>query len=709
MLMRLITRLALAVVLLPSMVHAQKKNFTITEATNGMATTLAPKGLKQVSWQPETNHFFQVVNNAWLRTNAATGKVDTVLTLKKINQTLFGKDSLKSFPSLTWLNKDAFYFNSGAQLNSATLGKDVWTTKPLAKGAENIFMAPQTQFVAYTIDNNLWLNDTKVTDDADQNIINGKAVHRDEFGIDKGIFFSPKGHLLAYYKMDQRMVNDYPVVDWSVTPATANIIKYPMAGGTSHQVSVWVYHPKTKKNIRIQTGTPLYQYLTCVTWSPDEKYIYIAILDRAQNQLRLNQYDAYTGAKINTLFEESNTKYVQPQHPMYFIPGHEDQFVWWSQRDGYMHLYLYNTQGKLIRQLTKGPWLVNEIVAYNKEQEQLIITASKASPMEKHSYTVNLFNSKVTRIDREAGMHTVVASSTGEYIFDVYSAADVPKVSSLKSTDGTWNKVLLAAENTLADYDMPLVKKVSLKADDGTPLYGKLILPTHFDPSKKYPVIVYLYNGPNVQLLHNSFPASGNLWYDYMAQRGYIVFTMDGRGSSNRGLKFEQATFGQLGTVELADQLKGVAYLKNLPYVDANRMGIHGWSFGGFMTTSMMLRYPDVFKVGVAGGPVMDWKMYEIMYTERYMNTPQENPKGYEDADLLTKTKNLKGKLLLIHGTDDDVVVWQHSINFVKKCVDNNIPIDYFMYPGHPHNVRGKDRVHLMQKITDYFDLYLKP
>jgi dipeptidyl-peptidase 4 len=294
-------------------------------------------------------------------------------------------------------------------------------------------------------------------------------------------------------------------------------------------------------------------------------------------------------------------------------------------------------------------------------------------------------------------------------LFDVYSSANVPKQSIIRHTDGKWSKLLMESPNPLDAYNRPEVKNVTLHAEDGTPLYGKLILPTNFDASKKYPVIVYLYNGPNVQLLHNSFPESGNLWYEYMAQRGYVVFTMDGRGSSNRGLEFEQATFGKLGTVELLDQIRGVEYLKSLRFVDANRMGIHGWSFGGFMTTSMMLRYPDFFKVGVAGGPVMDWSMYEIMYTERYMNTPQDNPKGYEESNLLTKTKNLKGKLLLIHGADDDVVVWQHSINFVKKCVDNNIPVDYFMYPGHPHNVRGKDRVHLMQKITDYFDLYLKP
>ena len=374
-----------------------------------------------------------------------------------------------------------------------------------------------------------------------------------------------------------------------------------------------------------------------------------------------------------------------------------------------MHLYLYNTAGKLLRQLTKGEWVVNELLAFNKAENEIIISSSKESPMEKNSYAVNWTNARMRRIDQEVGYHNFVANSTGEYLFDVYSSADVAKNSVLLHTDGKWSKLLKESENTLAAYDRPEVKTITLTALDGTTLYSKLILPTEFDPSKKYPVIVYLYNGPNVQLLHNSFPESGNLWYEYMAQRGYIVFTMDGRGSSNRGLKFEQATYGQLGTIELQDQLKGVAYLQSLPFVDVARMGIHGWSYGGFMTTSMMLRHPDVFKVGVAGGPVMDWNMYEIMYTERYMNTPQNNPKGYEEACLLNKTNNLKGKLLLIHGADDDVVVWQHSINFVKKCVDNNIPVDYFMYPGHPHNVRGKDRVHLMQKITDYFDLYLKP
>lgn len=689
---------------------AQQKNFTVAEATNGLATSLAPKSIRQASWQPETENFLQVIGNQyWVRTDVRNGKVDTLLSLEQLNQSLFGKDSLKALPALNWMSKDQFYFQLGNQLNSSFVGTNKWISKTLTNGAEHIFIAPFTKHIAYTVDNNLWLNDHKVTNDENPNIINGKSVHRDEFGIDRGIFFSPKGNYLAYYRMDQTMVNDYPIVDWNQQPAQSKNIKYPMAGGTSHQVSVWVYSPETKQKVRIKTGTPLDKYLTCVTWSPDEKYIFIATLNRTQNDLRLNKYDAQSGEKVATLFEEHSDKYVQPQHPISFLPNASGQFVWWSQRDGFMHLYLYQSDGRLIRQLTKGPWVVNEILAFNKKTNEIIISAAKESPMEKHAYAVNWTNGKMRKIDKEEGTHSFVANSKGEYLYDVYSSAEVPRNAVLRHTDGNWSRLILESPNPLEGYNRAIVRKVTLQAEDGTPLFGKLILPPNFDSSKQHPVIVYLYNGPNVQMLRNAFPSSGNLWYEYLAQRGYVVFTMDGRGSSNRGQKFEQATHRRLGTVELEDQLRGVAYLKSLPYVDASRMGIHGWSYGGFMTTSMMLRHPDVFKVGVAGGPVMDWSMYEVMYTERYMGTPKDNPKGYEESNLLTKTKNLKGKLLLIHGADDDVVVLQHSVNFIKKCVDNNVPVDFFMYPGHAHNVRGKDRVHLMQKITDYFDLYLKP
>lgn len=704
-------------------INAQDRQYTIAEATNGLSTTLALKSIKQASWQPGTHNFCQVVkaggDNVWIRTNFPSMKTDTLVKpgqIKYVNRT---EQSLDKLPSFTWLNKNAFWFEKDGQLILVNEENGKLTNTSLLYQLPDNYAnlhVDKSGRVAYTIENNLYLFDKKgmaiaLTKDENENIINGasEGVHRNEFGIDNGIFFSPQGNLVAYYHMDQTMVADYPVIDWSVTPAVNHNIKYPMAGGTSHIVTLRVYNTASGKTAEMKTGAGMDHYLTSITWSPDEKYIYIAILNRDQNHLWLNQYDALTGEKIKTLFEEESKTYVEPQHPLTFLPNSNTQFVWWSESDGYQHLYLYDVNKGFIRPLTKGTYDVNEIVGFNENSHEVIITSAKESPLEKHVYAVNYNNAAMRRIDMEEGTHNVTASEDGAYMLDVYSSADVPKVSLVRSTDGMLKKVLLKADNTLKDFDRPQVKSITLKADDGTPLYGKLILPTHFDPSKKYPVIVYLYNGPHVQLIKNTFPASGNLWYEYMAQRGYVVFSMDGRGSDNRGRKFEQATFRKLGTVEMEDQLKGVAYLKSLPYVDANRMGVHGWSFGGFMTTSLMLRHPDAFQVAVAGGPVMDWKMYEVMYTERYMDTPQQNPEGYETANLLTKTKNLKGKLLLIHGTNDATVVWQHSINFLRNAVSENVQVDYFVYPGYEHNVRGKDRVHLMQKITDYFDLYLKP
>lgn len=690
------------------------------DAVLGLKGALAPKNLKQLNWMPGEDAYAYVTgaapNEALIKVGVPGMKTDTLLRLKEINDQLAATDRLKAFPAITWTGKDQFYFASGQKYYLGKKQNGFWqytNWQALPDSADNIKVDYQTRQIAYTIGNNLYLNDSRgntlqVTRDIDKDIVSGQSVHRNEFGIDGGIFFAPKGNLLAFYRMDQRMVNDYPIIDWSGVPAHNENIKYPMAGGTSHQVTLGIFNPITRQTVYVKTGTAKDHYLTCVTWSPDEQYIFIALLNREQNHLWLNQYNAQTGDFIKTLFEETDPKYVEPQHPLTFLPGSNTEFIWWSQRDGYMHLYRYNTHGKLLNQVTKGPWLVNAVAGVNAARKELIITATKDSPLEKHGYAVSWVTGDISRLDKEPGLHLIDANTKGTYILDRYQNKDVPRKIEVSATGKSWSKTVLTAPDPLATYERPKVESVTLKADDGTPLYGKLIYPTHFDPSKKYPVIVYLYNGSHVQLITNTFPESGNLWYDYMAQHGYIIFSMDGRGSSNRGLKFEQATFRHLGTNEMNDQLQGVAYLKSLPFVDADRMGVHGWSFGGFMTTSLMLRHPGIFKCAVAGGPVIDWSLYEIMYTERYMDTPQENPKGYEENNLLTKTKNLKGKLLMIHGAQDNVVVWQHSMKFIKACVDNGVQLDYFVYPGHEHNVLGKDRVHLMQKITDYFDDFLK-
>lgn len=702
--------------------YGQQRQYTMAEATNGLRQQLAPERLKQFEWVPGENAYTRVLsekdNYAWIKVTLPTGKTDTLLTLPRLNEQLFSSKPLRGVPPLHWISATSAWFSIGntlykGQLQNGVLQFSNWCELP--KEAENVTVNNESGQIAWTEKNNLFIrtadgNVQAVTNDADINIVNGKSVHREEFGIDKGIFFSPKGDQLAFYRMDQRMVNDYPIIDWSVTPAHNTNIKYPMAGGKSHEVTLGIYQPSTQKTIFLKTGGPADHYLTCVTWAPDQQSVYVALLNREQNHLWLNQYSAATGELVKTLFEETDAKYVHPTHPLTFVPGTTDQFIWWSEKSGYNHLYLYNTNGQQLREITTGDWVVNELTGFNPKKNEIILTASKESPMEKHLYKINYKQKTATLspLDKAAGWHDAQASTDGSYVLDAYSSGTTPYVATVTATTGKFEQNIITAADPLKDFQRPQIRQVTLKADDGTPLYGKLILPVNFDSTKTYPVIVYLYNGPNVQLIRNTYPYSGNLWYEYMAQHGYVIFTMDGRGSDNRGKAFEQATFRQLGTVEMNDQLQGVAYLKSLPYINQQKMGVHGWSFGGFMTTSLMLRHPDVFQVGVAGGPVIDWSMYEIMYTERYMDTPQENPEGYANSSLLTKTKNLQGKLMLIHGTNDDVVVWQHSLDFLKACVDNEVQVDYFVYPGHLHNVLGKDRVHLMQKITDYFDAHLK-
>ncbi|MCU7612827.1 S9 family peptidase [Chryseobacterium sp. GMJ5] len=706
---------SLLLMVLGSSAFAQTQKFTMAEAVNGLRSNLAVKNIAQFSWSNDGKSYIQAVKGGYVMTDLKTNKQDTLVSLSQLNKN-FADKNLKGLPPIKFTGISNAYFSANNQMYWIEKSGSEWKVKrssEVGENAENIKVLADNQTVVYTVKNNLLINKNgkkiAITNDSDENILNGASnVHRNEFGIDTGIFPSPNAEHIAFYRMDQTMVADYPVIDWSVTPAVNHNVKYPMAGQTSHQVTLGVYNIKNASTTFLNIEGEKDQYLTAVTWSPDSKYIFVGVLNRGQNHMKMNQYDAATGNLVKTLFEETDSKYVEPQHPLTFFPNSNTDFIWQSQRTGYNHLFHYSLEKGLVAQITKGDWLVTDILGFNEKKKEIYFTSTKETPLEKHLYKINWANFKMQRLDNAEGVHMGILSSDGNYLYDMYTNATTPRAVNIINTNTLKTATILTAENTLKNYQRPEVKNVNLIADDGTPLYGKIILPTNFDPNKKYPVIVYLYNGPHLQLITNTFPASGNLWYEYMAQNGYIIFTMDGRGSANRGMKFEQAVFRNLGTTEMNDQMKGVEYLKSLPYVDSERMGIHGWSFGGFMTTSFMLRHPEVFKVGVAGGPVIDWKMYEIMYGERYMDTPEENPQGYATANLLDKVQNLKGKLLMIHGAQDDVVVWQHSVKFIKSAVDNGVQLDYFVYPGHPHNVIGKDRVHLMQKVTDYFDQYLK-
>ncbi|MBL7897983.1 MAG: DPP IV N-terminal domain-containing protein, partial [Crocinitomicaceae bacterium] len=575
----------------------------------------------------------------------------------------------------------------------------------LPEGAANAEMSNGEKHIAFTIENNLYVrkagtNDQIQITNFDKHIVSGQSIARNEFGIAGGIFWSGNGNYLAFYQKDESEVADYPLLDITTPTGSLMNIKYPMAGQASEKPAVGIYNLTTGKTVYIKPTGNADDYLTNVGWSPDEKHLYIAELNRGQNHMKLQQYDAETGNLVKTLFEEKSDWWVEPEHAPYFVSA--DQFVWFSEADGFMNLYLYKTDGTLVRQLTKNKWVVQSIVGHD-EKGNLYFTGTGESPLETNYFKVNIATGVQTRLTAEKGSHDVHFSSNYNYFFDSYSSHSVPGIDVLKTNAGKTIRTVLTAENPYKDYKMGTAEIGTIKAADGTTdLYYRLIKPSNFDASKKYPVLVYVYGGPHAQMITDSWLDGASLWMYWMAEQGYLVYTVDNRGSENRGFEFERVIHRQLGTVEMEDQLKGVEHLKSMPFVDGDKLAVHGWSFGGFMTTSLMLRYPGTFQVGIAGGPVTDWSYYEVMYGERYMDTPQENTEGYTKNRLMNYVKNLQGDLLLIHGTIDDVVVMQHNYALVKSFVEAEVQMDFFPYPMHPHNVRGKDRVHLMTKVLNY-------
>ena len=567
---------------------------------------------------------------------------------------------------------------------------------------------------AYVEDHQLYVVDGEgkkhqLSTDGSREIVYGQSVHRNEFGITKGTFWSPDGQRLAFYRMDQSMVQDYPQVDIFPREATYEPDKYPMAGMTSHKVTVGVYDLRTEKTIHLQAGDPTDRYFTNIAWSPDGNAIYMFELNRDQNDCRLVSYNAETGEKIAELYRETSDKYVEPLHPILFLPWDSNKFIMQSQKDGYNHLYLFDTNGKELKQLTSGSWVVQKVLGFNSKQKSILITSNEANPIQHNTYAVNIATRQRTLLDNGQGSHQAQLSGSGQYLIDRYTEPDVPRNINVVNVATTKALRLLTAKDPWEGYQQPIFENGTIKAADGTTdLYYRLVKPHDFDASKKYPTIIYVYGGPHAHNVEAAWHWYSRTWETYMAQKGYIVFILDNRGSENRGLTFEQATFRQLGQIEMQDQMKGVEFLKSLSYVDANRLGVHGWSFGGFMTISLMVNYPDVFKVGVAGGPVIDWKWYEVMYGERYMDTPQTNPEGYEKTSLINKAGKLKGKLQIITGYNDNTVVPQHCLSFLDACIKAGTQPDFFAYPGEEHNMRGHASVHLHERITQYFEDYLK-
>ena len=657
--------------------------------------------------------------------NKINGMESKLFTLDEINLITKG-DSIHSL-----MNAEFPYSDKSLVLlsNSKTRMLIDWKAKKIewmqsCKDESSEEWSKKSRCVAFVKDDNLFITNaegktTQLTTDGSRNIVYGKSVHRDEFGIYKGTFWSNDGNKLAFYRMDQSMVADYPQVDIDTRIATLVPDKYPMAGETSHKVTIGVYNLKDGKTTYLKAGDPTDRYFTNVTWSPDDKKIYLIELNRDQTDEELVCYDAVTGEKISTLYREHDDKYVHPVNPITFLPWDQSKFILQSEKDGYKHLYLFNTKGEQIKQLTSGKWIVMDLLGFNIKKRSAIILSTERSPLQNNLYSVDIKSGKRTLLDNGNGVHCtgedagghhgINMSEDGEYIWDRFSDPNIARKINIINTSDAKNENYFTAKDPWCGYKVPEISCGKLKAADGTTdLYYRMVKPVDFDPHKKYPTIVYVYGGPGLRNVEARYHYMARGWEIYMAQKGYLLFILDNRGSCDRGKAFEQATFRHLGVEEMKDQIKGVEFLKSLAYVDTTRLGIHGWSFGGFMTISLMTTYPDVFKVGVAGGPVIDWKYYEVMYGERYMDTPQSNPEGYKETSLINKAKNLKGRLQIIIGYNDPVVVPQHTLSFLEACIQAGTQPDFFVYPGEPHNMRGHKSVHLHERISRYFDDYLK-
>lgn len=683
-----------------------QKDLTLDDGVMNQYRKYAPDRIANFAWIPGSNDysFLDEGRTKLVKSNPTTDKVTTILDIEEVNEIM--NTSYDIFYSVSWINKNEILLEDGYSFIKINLetkkGESFWTDE----GESNPLFEAKSGKLAFCVDNNIWIRDNSnpraVTNNSDPNIVSGQSIARSEFGITNGLFWSKNGSYLAFYQKDETNVHNYPLLNNSETPGSLINIKYPMAGQLSENPLIGIFNTNTGKTVFIKPKGNEDDYLTNLAFTPDEQYVLIAEVNRAQNHMWLNVYSTEDGNFIKTLLEETNERWVEPETPAYFPCEKENDFVWMSEKDGYMNLYYYDFKGKLKYQVTNHEFVVKEILGMSSDKKHLYYSATGENPMNTMVYVFNVKKKKSTLLTTIDGTHRVKISENGKYYCDTYSNGNTPNKSVIYNSKRTPVKTINNSIDKLKDHKIGKTEIGKLLASDSSDLYYRLIKPYDFDSTKQYPVMIYVYGGPHAQLVTNSWMYGASLWMHWMANQGYIVFTLDNRGSANRGFSFESQIHRNLGTLEIEDQMKGVSFLKNLKYVDPNRLAVHGWSYGGFMTTSLMLRKPNEFNVGVAGGPVTDWKYYEVMYGERYMDQPEENPRGYKQASLFTHAENLKGDLLLIHGTVDDVVVMQHNLALVQKFIELGIQMDFFPYPMHKHNVYGKDRVHLMTKILNY-------
>lgn len=591
--------------------------------------------------------------------------------------------------------------------------------KPVAAGKKVRYatFSPKADKIAFIDDNNLCMQvlgsdaiTNITTDGANNKIINGASdwVYEEEFAIDKCFFWSPDGNKIAFMRFDESGVKEYSFDNYGTLYPEAYKYKYPKAGEDNSVVTVNIFDLAANKTTPVEIGKNTDQYIPRIAWTADPSKLLVVRMNRTQNQLDMLFADAVTG-KTNIIYTENSNAYIdihEGDGNFFTFLQDNKRFVISSEKDGYNHLYLYDITGKLINQITKGKWDVNNLNGIDEKNGIVYYTSFEEGPMYNTAYSIKLDGTKKTKLSTEKGHNDPRYTPSFKYMFNMYSSNFTPPVYTINDNKGKQLQVIednAELKNKLADYNLGTKEYFSFKIESGDSLNGWMIKPANFDPAKKYPVLMYVYGGPGSQTVTNEYNTGWFMWHQMMASKGYIIVSVDNRGTGARGAEFKKSTYGNLGKYETEDQISTAKYLGTLPYVDATRIGIHGWSFGGYMSSLCITKGADYFKTAIAVAPVTTWRYYDSVYTERFLDTPQHNAKGYDDNSPINFVSRLKGNYLLVHGTADDNVHFQNSVDMVDALVKANKQFEQFFYPNKNHGIYGGNtRLHLYTKLTNF-------
>lgn len=608
--------------------------------------------------------------------------------------------------------RELFWYDLKSQSAKRLVG-EVKGQEPEGGGADidDAKVSPDSHWVSFLRNHDLWV--TSVADGEPRQLTKGGSedlhdgeldwVYPEELDLETAYWWAPDSSKIAFLQLDEHVVQKYPLVNELSYAGSVTEEQFPAAGSPNPVARVGVVDTQGGDVRWMDTGSDPSVLLARVAWLPDSQRVAIERLNRVQNHLELLFAEASSG-KCQTVLTEQDKYWINLNDDLYFFADGR-RFLWASERSGFRHLYLYDISGKQIAQLTRGDWEIEDGAMVDEQAQTVYFTSTKNSPIERQLYSVTLAGAEPVELTHDRGTHEVSMAPDGRHFLDTYSTATTPPQQRLYNSDGRLVGTL--EENKVPElekYHLQPVDFFTVPGADGTPLDAAMIKPPGFDPARKYPVIVYLYGGPHGQEVRDEWQGSNLLWHELMAEKGFVIFVLDNRGTAGRGHSFETPIYHHFGKVELADQLAGVKWLSNQSYIDRSRVGIWGWSFGGYMTCVAMLRGGGVFKAGFAGAPVTDWRRYDTIYTERYMGTPQENPDGYRDSSPVNFAAGLEGKLLIAHATGDDNVHFSNSVALSEKFVEAQKYAEFLIYADRGHGISDRAaRLHIFNRVTQFF------